>query len=487
VIVTSGALPAPSGTAPPVQTTLTITRLEYWYHDHLGSLIASTDHAGALTRRYAYDAFGKRREVKGSYDATNQIIIDWGATAGADRGYTEHEHLDDIGIIHMNGRLFDPAIARFMQADPMIQSPGNLQNYDRYQYCLNSPLNCTDPSGFSFWTSFRDAAISAIAGAADAFGCGGWCSAAVGAYRGTRNGGGFKGAVVGGLVGYYGYQVSATGDVTAIIGFAAVGGCANAQASGGSCRQGAIAGVMQSGGNYAGGVVGTVWVGCVSGRMSGAGCGAGARDAFGSWLGGQAGNAVAESAYKYIQRSAKVEVTGPVQRSGVQLAMADGEYTCTDYGGCGRGILNPSLVPDLRLIIGQAMYNGLNALYQSLASLFGSPEPESIWSEAYRDKALDSFGVPKEQAQNIHIHHVVAWDLQAASPARVALASVGIGVHDLDNLLPMSRADHQIIHTPQYVQAVNAAMQAAVPGGRSIVIQQINLIKAALIINGKYP
>lgn len=27
------------------------------------------------------------------------------------RGYTSHEHFEDIGIIHMNGRLYDP-IAR---------------------------------------------------------------------------------------------------------------------------------------------------------------------------------------------------------------------------------------------------------------------------------------------------------------------------------------------------------------------------------------
>ncbi|MDG0865430.1 hypothetical protein EXJ73_23540, partial [Pelomonas aquatica] len=61
-----------------------------------------------------------------------------------------HEHLDDVGIVHMNGRLFDPTLGVFMQADPLVQDPFNLQNYNRYGYCYNNPLTCTDPSGFSF-------------------------------------------------------------------------------------------------------------------------------------------------------------------------------------------------------------------------------------------------------------------------------------------------------------------------------------------------
>ena len=149
VVITSGALPSlGAALAPPLQNIITIARLEYWYRDHQGSLIATTDHAGNLTRRYAYDAFGKRREVRGSYDSFGALVIDWGTGAGTDRGYTGHEHLDDIGIVHMNGRLFDPLIGRFMQADPFVQAPGSLQSYDRYQYCFNSPGNCTDPSGY---------------------------------------------------------------------------------------------------------------------------------------------------------------------------------------------------------------------------------------------------------------------------------------------------------------------------------------------------
>jgi hypothetical protein len=88
----------------------------------------------------------------------------------------------------------------------------------------------SDPSGFSFWTSIRDFAITIGAG----YICGPWCTAAVGAYRGAKTGG-FKGALIGGLGGYYGYQAAMTGSVAATVGYAAAAGCISADAAGGSC------------------------------------------------------------------------------------------------------------------------------------------------------------------------------------------------------------------------------------------------------------
>jgi len=61
------------------------------------------------------------------------------------RGYTGHEHLDDFGLIHMNGRIYDPILARFLQADPFMEDTGTL---NRYTYVHNNPLAFTDPSGY---------------------------------------------------------------------------------------------------------------------------------------------------------------------------------------------------------------------------------------------------------------------------------------------------------------------------------------------------
>jgi RHS repeat-associated protein len=125
--------------------------LNYLHHDHLGSTSAVTDETGTVIERMAYDPWGKRRFTNGTADTSDSIV-----PSSTDRGFTMHEHLDELGIIHMNGRIYDPYTGRFMSADPFIQAPGNLQSYNRYAYVMNNPLNMTDPSGyFSLRKAFR--------------------------------------------------------------------------------------------------------------------------------------------------------------------------------------------------------------------------------------------------------------------------------------------------------------------------------------------
>ncbi|SSZ47239.1 RHS repeat domain-containing protein [Bergeyella zoohelcum] len=70
-----------------------------------------------------------------------------------DRGYTSHEHLFEVGLIHMNGRLYDPLLRRFLNADEHIQDPYNTQNYNKYGYVYNNPLMYNDPSGEFIFTA----------------------------------------------------------------------------------------------------------------------------------------------------------------------------------------------------------------------------------------------------------------------------------------------------------------------------------------------
>ena len=58
--------------------------------------------------------------------------------------------VNDFEVIHMGGRTYNPTLGRFMQADPFIQQPGNLQSYNRYAYVQNNPMSYTDPSGYFF-------------------------------------------------------------------------------------------------------------------------------------------------------------------------------------------------------------------------------------------------------------------------------------------------------------------------------------------------
>ena len=109
---------------------------------------------GTVIERLAYEPFGKRRFASGSDDPNNTIV-----PQNTDRGYTNHEHLDELTLVHMNGRVYDPVVGRFMSADPQIQDPMSLQSYNRYAYVMNNPLFYIDPTGYSFWTKLRDYVI----------------------------------------------------------------------------------------------------------------------------------------------------------------------------------------------------------------------------------------------------------------------------------------------------------------------------------------
>ncbi len=127
----------------PVATSQTSADMRYWHKDHLGSIVASTNASGGVIERMAYDPFGKRRNINGAFDQTGTI-----EPTSTNRGFTGHEHLDELDFIHMNARVYDADIGRFLSADPTVPGFYNPQAYNRYAYTLNNPLNFTDKTGF---------------------------------------------------------------------------------------------------------------------------------------------------------------------------------------------------------------------------------------------------------------------------------------------------------------------------------------------------
>jgi RHS repeat-associated protein len=49
-----------------------------------------------------------------------------------------HEEIDPVELVHMNGRVCDREIGRFLPADPFVQDQTNSQSFNRYAYVLNS-------------------------------------------------------------------------------------------------------------------------------------------------------------------------------------------------------------------------------------------------------------------------------------------------------------------------------------------------------------
>ncbi|KZN53723.1 hypothetical protein N474_19320 [Pseudoalteromonas luteoviolacea CPMOR-2] len=204
--------------------------LKWLFTNYQGSLIAITNSRYELLQQFNYDAFGKQSVVQVSnldiilnYDKQTRLLS---TIFGNLRGYTGHESLklgNDNRVIHMNGRIYDSGTGRFMQADPFIQAPANLQNYNRYSYVLNNPMSYTDPSGYLFDKIFKKL-NKAFGDFAPYIGFivmavvpGGWAlatksiwhAAAFGTVSGGIATGSLKGAIIGGLSAAAFYQVGA--------------------------------------------------------------------------------------------------------------------------------------------------------------------------------------------------------------------------------------------------------------------------------------
>lgn len=190
-------------------------RMLYLHKDHLGSIQSISDDLGNIVEVQSYDSWGNKRDPNTwtqSAPSTSQI----------DRGFTGHEHMLGTNFVNMGGRIYNPAIGRFLTPDPYVQAPENLQNLNRYSYVLNNPLSYTDPSGFFFkklWSTIKTiatdpkalaiVAISAFTGvwmagyvAYAAFGAASLTSAtlSVGGFIVSSAAGGFSAGIVNGIL-----------------------------------------------------------------------------------------------------------------------------------------------------------------------------------------------------------------------------------------------------------------------------------------------
>jgi RHS repeat-associated protein len=142
--------------------------MRYMALDNLGSVVAITDEGGNVVNRYAYDPWGESRSPTDW--STDPNICAEAPQPPFVRGFTGQEHLPDhICLINFNARMYDQQIGRFISADPTVEAPDDLQDFNRYSYVGNNPLAFTDPSGLCFlgcfWHSptFRELGSIAVA------------------------------------------------------------------------------------------------------------------------------------------------------------------------------------------------------------------------------------------------------------------------------------------------------------------------------------
>ena len=114
----------------------------YVHVDHLGSVDVLTNESGTPVEKRSYDPFGQRRNpawggpVQASFPNLTTV------------GFTGQEADNELGLVNMKGRMYDPKVGRFLTTDPVVSDPLSSQHWNPYSYVGNNPLNFVDPTGF---------------------------------------------------------------------------------------------------------------------------------------------------------------------------------------------------------------------------------------------------------------------------------------------------------------------------------------------------
>lgn len=233
----------------------------YLHRDYLSSVLAITKSDGTVQEQRQFGAWGEVDKFK----SLNSEIDYEHDTTLLNRGYTGHEHFMGVALIHMNGRMYDAKLGRFLSPDNYIQEPFSTQSFNRFGYVWNNPLKFTDQSGeFIFTAILIGAAVGAYLGGVQANG-GKWNPLKWNWSSGSTWLGVLGGAVIGGVSG--GVAAYAAAAITPLI--TTAGGFIGGAVSG--TIAGAVGGFISGGFmSYLPGGNGDFWGGALRGTVMGA-------------------------------------------------------------------------------------------------------------------------------------------------------------------------------------------------------------------------
>jgi RHS repeat-associated protein len=105
-----------------------------------GTVYTHTDHLGSPVLRTTVAAQVYSRDRRVSFGAPLTLN-----PVEAEAGYTGHIEDPEQGLVYMQQRYYDPAIARFLSVDPVGPLEDARGHFGRYHYALNNPYRFTDP------------------------------------------------------------------------------------------------------------------------------------------------------------------------------------------------------------------------------------------------------------------------------------------------------------------------------------------------------
>jgi RHS repeat-associated protein len=334
----------------PPLSLITTAKVWYLHRDQLGSVLKITDERARVAAAFWYDPWGKKTASAVNEPAQGRVGQKLEQTWK--RGFTGHEHISGVSLVHMNGRVYDNAIANFTTVDLMTQSLSDSQSLNGYQYARRNPLKFVDPTGLG-WDP-----IGAVVGAAVGFFTGGPGGAVAGFIIGgnaqdaakwvKEN---WKEIVIVTVTVVVAVVASPLGPIAAGLIAGAVQGALSAALYGGSGEdilvgafKGAVVGAML-GGIASGVQTGTMnpWVGAgMTAHVSGAAAAASGGD---YWEGAKvslitSGGSAALQNVPYYDSSPAVRIAGSAALSGTASEVTGGKFANGAVTGAYQGVVS---------------------------------------------------------------------------------------------------------------------------------------------------
>ena len=123
--------------------------------------------------RLATDANGNVLSQEGTFPFGEQW---YQSGSGNEWVFTSYDRDSESGLDYALARYYDSRTGTFCSADPLAGDPSDPQSWNRYPYGRDDPIDITDPSGQSWWSSllidigvavaayFAPEALTALAG-----------------------------------------------------------------------------------------------------------------------------------------------------------------------------------------------------------------------------------------------------------------------------------------------------------------------------------